>query len=87
MKIKQKTFDFKLNLSEFPFLLSSTLYIRRKYWNPENFRLPVFIGFTRFGIFLIRFHYFTENNFFYIYTLEKVLELGKISTFEYNSLL
>ena len=29
------------------FLLSST-YIRRKYWIRENFRLPVFDGFTCF---------------------------------------
>ena len=31
----------------FIFLLSS-IYIRRKYWIRENFRLPVFDGFTCF---------------------------------------
>ena len=26
------------------------MYIRRKYWNRENFRPPFFDGFTRFGM-------------------------------------
>ena len=32
------------------FPLSSIFYVRRKYWKRENFRLPVFTGFTRFGM-------------------------------------
>ena len=38
--------SFKFFFS-FVFLLSS-IYIRRKYWIRENFRLPVFDGFTCF---------------------------------------
>ena len=39
------------------FLLSS-IYIRRKYWIRENFRLPVFDGFTCFEISWARFDHF-----------------------------
>ena len=34
--------------SDFENFLLSSIYIRRKYWIRENFRLPVFDGFTCF---------------------------------------
>ena len=34
------------------------IYIRKKYWNRENFWLLVFNGFTRFRMSWTRFHYF-----------------------------
>ena len=40
----------KKKATRFEFLHSPIFYIRRKYWNRENFRLPVFNGFTRFGM-------------------------------------
>ena len=47
-KMLWATLAIKEKLSKYmPFLLSS-IYIRRKYWICENFRLPVFDGFTCF---------------------------------------
>ena len=42
------------------YLLSSTFYIRRKYWNHENFQLPIFNGFTRFRMSITRFYNFYQ---------------------------
>ena len=39
--------SFKSEQNLLSFVLSST-YIRKKYWIPENFQLPVFNGFTCF---------------------------------------
>ena len=36
------------------------ILIRRKYWNPENFRLPFFHVFTRFRMFEPDFTIFTK---------------------------
>ena len=44
-------------VSVYLFLLSS-IYIRRKYWIRENFRLPVFDGFTCFEMSWTRFDHF-----------------------------
>ena len=38
----------KKKFSELDRFLLSSIYIRRKYWIRENFRLPVFDGFTCF---------------------------------------
>ena len=47
LKNKNWREELKLEETHSLFLLSS-IYIRRKYWIRENFRLPVFDGFTCF---------------------------------------
>ena len=45
----------KIMKTLFFFFLSSIFFIRRKYWNRENFCLLIFHNFTYFGIIRIRF--------------------------------
>ena len=44
--------------TELEIFLLSSIYIRRKYWIRENFRLPVFDGFTCFEMSWTRFDHF-----------------------------
>ena len=49
INVNYLSFSFSLSLYIYIFLfLLSSMYIRRKYWIRENFRLPVFDGFTCF---------------------------------------
>ena len=60
MKISHSLYFLLISLFSSLFSSNNYFYIRRKYWNGERFRLPIFNGFAYFRMCWTRFYYFKK---------------------------